>query len=399
MPSPTQSIDTGNFDVKACDGERLRIVQSLIARAPSGTKMTNKQSETTRMLQYLDGSRPDLKNGMWVIGAGASNYHSSKPLAENDSKVSFALQLILATMSLPETGGAFALRRLALFLPEVATDGETLINSVQGEHMVVLNGVTHTVEIPRSGISVFQEGVGVNAFCRQRGLVPPDEFLGVVDVGGGTLIGSLFDQEGELIEGSRRIVSPANRSGVYSGLAYRISVHPLFVQGYGSSPDPQLIVQAIATNTYTAVPNPHAPKRCMLVPDRPLLYGKAGGGFDFSEIFTECNTEWWESAIKEIWGAWAQWHPRIGRVAVAGGGAYLFKALVDHPGQKEVGLYFIPEDASYPQSYRIANAVGGYALISPDFGVSHRTPSDDLHDRYIQNGSSAAAAVKSGGRK
>lgn len=372
MASTIQSIDTGNYQTKVFDGQNVTVTQSLIAQLLSGTKMTTVPSETTRMLHYLGGSRKDLVGKMYIIGAGAEDRASAKPLAEHASKTQMALQLILACLQLPETGGHFALTKLALFLPEIAVEWQMLIDSVEGEHSFVVNGVNHRIEIPREAISVFQEGSGVNHFVRQRGLVSADEYLGVLDVGGGTFIGSLFNQSGELIDESRRIVGNDNRWGVYSGLATMISGSPLFVQGLGKTGDPQLIASAIARAEYESVPDPQEPTSLFLHPKQPLIYGTTG--FDFSDIFSECNTAWTRACIREVWATWSHWQSRIGRIVVSGGGAPLLSAFINHPDQQRLGKFFIPYDSAFPHTNQVANAVGGYGMISSDVEISGSHP-------------------------
>ena len=332
--------------------------------------------------------RQDLLNRLWVVGAGAADFRTAQYLANNDSKLSHALQLVLSNLVLPENGGSLSLHKLILFLPEIAKEGSQLIDDVQGTHMFRLNGETYTVEIPRSAIEVYQEGAGVAHFCRERALVPEDQVIGVVDVGGGTLIGTLFNAEGDLINESRRIASPENRSGVYSGLAANIAQHPFFTQNGYASPDLKVLVKAISQAEYEVVQSPE--KKDILVPKQPLMYGQSN--FDFTSVFVEINDEWCRKALKEIWNAWSPWHPVIGKIAVCGGGAPLLGAIVNSPKLAGINKYFIPNDPGFPKTSQIANVVGGWGLGSVD-GISGRTLSDDLME-VIQLNSTADTLAK-----
>ena len=178
-------VDIGNGALKLVSGPGEFRLDSYICYLKNRLGMGNNFG----YVEYLDGSREDLKNKFWIGGINAY-YHSPRGLARvTDSKkgkVELGLQLLLSVLStMPHRP------ELNLFLVASVHDGKTLATplrkALSGTHIIRSNHKECQVNIEVS--SVLEEGTGAVIHYQ-----PQANFSNAIlyDLGNGTLIVSWF---------------------------------------------------------------------------------------------------------------------------------------------------------------------------------------------------------------
>lgn len=379
-----QSIDIGNAALKSFRGVgQPALLESLVAEIPSGARTSAATRGTkSRLISYLEGSRSDLVGQSWMMGSAAREYSQHKILARENDKIKYALQAVMAAVQFPEGSHELSLEQLVTFLPEIRAYEEPLMEALVGTHLFSRNGVTFRLIIAdRSKVLLLQEGQGAANFCYAMDLVNAAEhsYLGLIDIGGGTMIGTLFTSEGGWIEESRFNVG-RGKAGVYSGLAVSLCQHPDFVRRLREAPSSQIVLEGITTAKYDTVFN-EARNRYGLVSRSPIYYGNTRVRYD--DLLSEVHSTWLRESVQQILGAWSQWSQRIGSIAIVGGGAVFAASLVDNPNNSpENGLhFFVPQVPQYPNTPQMCNVIGGYPGIS------------NAGDLATQNGSTHSIAV------
>ena len=141
-------------------------------------------------VEYIEGDRNDLEECQWIGGINAY-YHAPRALArvtdDKNGKVQLGLQLLLSMLSVMPYRSQWQLS-VTTSIHDGKTLGKALKASLEGMHIVMLNGKRSEVSINVNG--VLEEGTGaVVAYQKQA------DFTNalVYDLGNGTLIVSSFN--------------------------------------------------------------------------------------------------------------------------------------------------------------------------------------------------------------
>ena len=133
---------------------------------------------------------------------------------------------------------------LVMSLPNPQGEGIQLQKALVGEHHIIDGG--DPVKVIIESVKVEPEGIGAYRYGHKQGLTKPNSITGIIDLGGGTAIATLFDSAGSQIEGARVVL---RWGGIY-GLASDIAVDPRLSSQVRSTPKVELIMDAIADGSY-----------------------------------------------------------------------------------------------------------------------------------------------------
>jgi hypothetical protein len=170
-----------------------------------------------------------------------------------------------------------------------------------GEHHILHQG--NPVRVIIESVKVEPEGMGIYRYGYKQGLTVPRTLTGILDLGGGTAIATLVDEQGSQIDGARVVL---RRGGIY-GLASDIAADPRLMQQVMGTPKVELIMDAIAEGSYA--------------------YGVQG--VSFADFFEEYCELWLKGILSEALNRWDIWLEGIGVILVAGGAAPLAADWLD----------------------------------------------------------------------
>jgi hypothetical protein len=278
------AIDLGNRFVKLAHTRRVWAVESIYAATEGSPK---------EAVHYRDGSQAELVGKSWVVGHQARNYRWGIRTWATEKHES-ALRLVLGSLFANFVGENLVLD-LVMSLPDPEAEGELLQKALIGEHHILHAGNPATVVI--NSVRVEPEGMGIYRYGQQQGLTVPRSLTGILDLGGGTAIATLVDEEGSQIEGARVVL---RRGGIY-GLASDIAADPRLTTQVVGTPRIELIMDGIAEGSY--------------------LYGVQG--VSFADFFYERLDLWLKGILGEVLNRWDPWLEEIGVVLMAGGAAPL----------------------------------------------------------------------------
>ncbi len=284
------AIDLGNRFVKLSDQGRVWSVESIYADV---------QGSLPKVVEYVKGSCEELVGKAWIVGHGARNYRRGIRTWTTEKHES-ALRLVLGSLELPRRAKT-AEFELVMSLPNPQVEGIQLQKALVGEHHITDGG--DPVKVIIESVRVEPEGIGAYRYGHKQGLTKPNSITGIIDLGGGTAIATLFDAQGSQIEGARVVL---RRGGIY-GLASDIAVDPRLTSQVRSTPKVELIMDAIAEGSYA--------------------YGVQG--VSFADFFEEYCELWLKGILSEALNRWDIWLEGIGVILVAGGAAPLAADWLD----------------------------------------------------------------------
>lgn len=304
------AIDLGNRFVKLFDQSRVWSVESIYADV---------QGSIPTSVEYVKGSCEELVGKSWIVGHVARN-HRRGIRTWTTEKHESALRLVLGCLELPRRSKT-ADFDLVMSLPNPEVESVYLEKALIGEHHIT-DGGGEIVKVTINSVQVEPEGIGAYRYCQKQGLTKDNSITGIIDLGGGTAIATLFDATGSQIEGARVVL---RRGGIY-GLASDIAADPRLSSQVRSTPKVELIMDAIADGSYA--------------------YGVQG--VSFADFFGEYCEVWLKGILSESLNRWDIWLEGIGVILVAGGAAPLsadwlegnawFKVLPDPQFAHVLGL-------------------------------------------------------------
>ena len=287
----TVGIDLGNRFVKVANQGRVWAVESIYAACPSGS--------LSGAVHYLAGSQSELVGKSWIVGHQARHYRRGIRTWATEKHES-ALRLVLGcNLDLAHRQGVNL--DLVMSLPNPQADGGRLQEALIGEHHILTQG--NSVRVIIESVKVEPEGMGIYRYGYKQGLTVPRTLTGILDLGGGTAIATLVDEQGSQIEGARVVL---RRGGIY-GLASDIAADPRLMQQVVGTPKVELIMDAIAEGSYA--------------------YGVQG--VSFADFFEEYCELWLKGILSEALNRWDIWLEGIGVILVAGGAAPLAADWLD----------------------------------------------------------------------
>jgi len=285
---PEVCVDAGNRAIKwAKSNGTTYCIPSFIKQIKSFESIPTK----------LDSQSILIQRGSTAHIIGKSARINGTPVYQA-SKTKLASLLVLTAIE-PIKGSSVPLRvgKLKVCLPDTREAAAVAdLQGLVGEQEFIRNG--QSIKLIVDEVAIIEEGQGEFAYCQTHGMFDyPQRLNGVLSLGGGDVLGRLFDTEGNVLRDA-----DIRLPGTYN-LANAIASY-LAVE-LGTSPDLSLIMDGIADNSF--------------------FYGMTG--INFNAAYSECRLSWLTSIkakIKEKWGAYAS---DLGQIVVTGGSAPLVSEL------------------------------------------------------------------------
>lgn len=276
--------DPGNRFTKWLDGQTPRIIPSYC-----------------KALSDWEDAEPDTNS--YVIQVSGKRYAVGKLAQELGGEPAFETGKadLAHLLVLPAIANNSPARIEQLIIPTPDSRNRAVIQQLKKLENTLdftLNGVDQIVSIRQ--VKTVDECRGAFTLARtQKYWKYPDRTNGILDCGGGTAIARLFTPNGVLIR-EADVVLP----GTF-GLAQKLGAALLPV--VGSTPDLGLIMDAIATGSYT--------------------YGCTG--IDFLNQFQSVRDAWISDVRNKLKVAWTQHLANLGEVLMVGGSAPLLEPLAE----------------------------------------------------------------------
>lgn len=287
------AIDIGNAFTSKFDGAQVISVRSVIADVPS---------------------RLNLRQGSNVIEYGGALYHVGEPAFKYDSyrmmatynkqvgsSLTDSLILLLNVISSAELGDT---TEIVLQVPEMLTNYQhDFVKLVHGFHTWVRDGIEYKTKIVVK--QVYQEGYGSWYMAQRSNALDYDGYSIVMDLGGGTVITTLFDNSsGEAIK-----VYTYQHKGVVYLANLLIADYQLRIDNSGNVLTVESIFKGFENETYRVGVN----------------------GASFKPYIPRYTRDWWGTVWTTTVNAFQkQLQDRtITKVIVTGGGAEIVRPFVD----------------------------------------------------------------------
>lgn len=237
----------------------------------------------------VDGQR-------FVVGQLAKELGGSPAFLGNKSQL--ANLLILPAIE-PVEGNDYPLEieKLVLTLPDSRhKENRDFLKSLEGTKTITRNGIEVTYTIKK--VVIVDECMGAYKFAMHGGLYQHiGRINGVLDCGGGTLLGKLFTPSGN-IHREADLVLPGT---VNLARAIAVSLTPKL----GYSPDLDLILDGIGDGTFQL-----GTTDC-----------------NFKREFAPAHSTWLDSIRKSIRATWQPFYNQISEVLIVGGSAPLLQSF------------------------------------------------------------------------
>lgn len=302
MTNIIHSLDLGNRFLKYRSGYQTPRAMLSATLEVVGGSSPNIDSSTSKDIQYLDGN-PEHRGRRWVVGESAREIQGYINTVSLQNKVEDALRLALATIDISTPGEAVCVERLYVTIPDPDQDGELLKTVLIGTHHIISNGVEASVTIKQ--VFPFAEATTGYCYAVEQGVLAKGQLNGVIDIGGGTAIGALFNARGQEIRSARAVF---RKSGAFA-LATRIASDPELKAIARGAAAIDKIMDAIARGDY--------------------LYGTTGNSF--KHLFNAHYPIWLKNVVTEVISRWDGYIDEISGIAIIGGSAPLADCLTRDP--------------------------------------------------------------------
>lgn len=303
MKTKSLALDIGNRFIKSYDGVGLPW-----ALASVHTDVINRNAPPCNVdsvdIEYHAGNS-SFVGKRWIVGTSARQARKYTNTVSLPNKTEVALKLLLSAVKPKQTYGKeeIVIDPLYTSLPNPDQDGLILSETVVGTHEFTRNQVPITLHLNR--VVTHPEGLGGYNFAVRQGAIRLGEINGVLDLGGGTAIASLYNGDGQQIPEARAVF---RKGGSYS-LAADLASDPEMVSTARGTPQMDMVLDAIASGTYQ--------------------YGTTS--YNFHHLFEQYRNIWLQNLIDEVIARWDSWLDRISRIVVIGGAAPLAQSWIEDP--------------------------------------------------------------------
>ncbi|MBD2019916.1 ParM/StbA family protein [Leptolyngbya sp. FACHB-36] len=309
------ALDAGNYDLKFWDGiGHPKAIRSVRYQLPQGRDAV-RYSDASPLIELSDGNR-------FHFGAQAYKYRrQQQTVVEN--KVELTQLHLYACLEPWEGVTEFSLNVYAS-TPEPARNAEAIKQQLLGFHQFKRNGCDYRVMVEQ--VEVEREGMGAYYYAQRLGLIPDTGYTIVVDIGGGTWLSRLVDEDGEVID-----ENVMDRGGAYE-LAASISFDHRLIDSLGTTADPSVVMDGFRTgHTY------------------------ADTGLSWEPWLEEHLDPWFKGIFQTIKAQYTPFMARVTRFLVTGGsthliserlaGRKLFAVMGDPQFANVRGLFPLPNGA------------------------------------------------------
>jgi hypothetical protein len=222
----TLALDAGNYDLKFWDGTgQPKSVRSVRFQLPQGRDAV-RYSDSSPLIEL------DNQETRYHFGIQAYKYRRQQQTVVED-KVDLARLHLYACLEPADGQTEFSLN-LFLSTPELHKSQEALKEQLLGLHEFRRNGLDYRVTV--ESVEVEREGMGAYHFAQRLGLVPGNGYTIVIDIGGGTWLTRLVDEQGEVID-----ENVMDRGGAYE-LATSIGFDKRLTSALGTTTDPGIVM-------------------------------------------------------------------------------------------------------------------------------------------------------------
>lgn len=291
------AIDIGNGYVKAIATEKPVRYPSWVAEISPDD--VNGLAADSALITYLSGTRQDLIGKTWLTGTSARDYAPTNVLRvldseRNQGKIDLGLQLLLATAP----NGLIP--NLVTSLPDAQIKSEAMKSALQGNHYFTRNGLKYSLSI--ASVQCLEEGEGAISYATQRGVIRPECFNALLDLGCGTAILSVFAPGGSLIQKSRLVMGELGVAALAKALAGDKAIR----SHLGGHAREDLILAGIENNS--------------------CEYGTTG--INFREQYEQHRRSWLKAVLAPAIKHLSPWKDQISRVLICGGGARIAAGII-----------------------------------------------------------------------
>ncbi|MEO1522052.1 MAG: ParM/StbA family protein [Cyanobacteria bacterium J06633_2] len=178
----TVACDFGNFELKTCAGGEPTAIRSIHFKLPKGVNALS--AKPTSPIIEVSGDR-------YHFGLQANKYSSHEKTVTQSKELLAQLHLYA---SLEPSEGTFRLV-VSHHSPDVVRS--ELTNALSGTHRYRRNG--HDCSIKIDEVHVVPEGYGTYWLAKSAGLTPSSGHTVIIDIGGGSWLYRVIDQDGEII--------------------------------------------------------------------------------------------------------------------------------------------------------------------------------------------------------
>jgi len=176
--------------------------------------------------------------------------------------------------------------------PEPFRNAEAIRQQLLGFHEFRRNGLDYRVNVEQ--VEVEREGMGAYRYAQRLNLIPNSGYTIVIDIGGGTWLTRLVDEEGEVID-----ENVMDRGGAYE-LATSISFDRRITDELGTTADPSLVMDGFR--------NDH-------------VY--ADTGLTWQPWLEEHLEPWFKGIFQTVRAQYTPYMARVTRFLVTGGSTHL----------------------------------------------------------------------------
>lgn len=279
----TLALDAGNYDLKFWDGNgHPKAIRSVRFQLPKGRDAV-RYSEASPLIELPDGSR-------YHFGAQAYKYRrQQQTVVEN--KVELSRIHLYACLEPWEGLTEFSLNVYAS-TPEPGKNADAIREQLIGLHEFSRNGLDYRVMVEHAEVE--REGMGAYRYAQRLGMIPNTGYTIVIDIGGGTWLTRLVDEEGEVID-----ENVMDRGGTYE-LAASISFDRRLTDTLGTTADPSIVMDGFR--------NDH-------------IY--ADTGLSWQPWLDEHLDSWFKGIFQTVKAQYTPYMARVTRFLVTGGGTHL----------------------------------------------------------------------------
>lgn len=290
------SIDIGNAYTVSFNGKTLEAVNSILTTVPSRTNLRQGDG----VIEY--------QGSLYHAGVPAMKYSNYRLLAERDKQLEANMldNLLLALVVLSPTKGRVPEElEIVLQVPSTLTSYQhDLVKLFNGQHVWTYNGKQHNTRI--KVLRVYQEGYGSWYVAKRSRLLPPVGYSLVVDIGGGTAIVSMIDNESGEVQPA---VSTYNKRGVIGLVNLLRGDLDLRLENNNDIPQIEQLFEGIETGSYQL----------------------GFTGASFKKYYDHYLRQWWQALFQgAVVNDFKDFFTRrlITKVLITGGGAEMVRPLI-----------------------------------------------------------------------
>jgi hypothetical protein len=282
MQTAVIAVDTGNYDLKFWNGsDDPKAIRSVKFRLPRG-RHALKANNLNPVIE-LNGDR-------YHFGFRAYDYRKQVHTTETEKAHEILLNVLACIKPI---ASEFKLH-IHTSHPRPELFEKEILQQLLGNHAYGYNGNQALAHI--ESVSVEPEGLGAWRYAKSIGLVPEQGLTIVIDIGGGTWLSRLIDEEGEILDSS-----VSERGGAYS-LAADISFDSRLSNAINDQPDPGVIMNGFANSTH---------------------YYAEDAAASWRDWLDEYLEPWFKGIFAKVKTQYKPFLPRVRRFLVTGGSSHL----------------------------------------------------------------------------